>query len=163
MAKSAVVTSNTLSIVRRVITTYGTVGRVGVKMGRGEIRPYTGRDTLLQALAQAGPTFLAWRSRIRVVRPSPEEGSTKTIVINLDQMVRAGETTQNVLLQPGDIIEVPPTPLAWVGHRVRELLYPMAPVIGAYVGPSQAVEAYSIYQDAGGNDGTRGGRRRRFR
>ncbi len=118
---------------------FGEVMRPGPK-------PYTGRDTLLRALAEATPTFLAWRSQIRVVRPAPEEDATKTIVINLDKMIRTGGTEQNVLLQPGDIIEVPPTPLAWIGHRVRELLYPMEPAIEAYTGPAQVIRAHKIYQ-----------------
>jgi polysaccharide export outer membrane protein len=124
---------------------FGEVMRPGPK-------PYTGRDTLLKALAEATPTFLAWRSQIRVVRPGPEEDATKAIVVNLDQMIRTGETEQNVLLQPGDIIEVPPTPLAWIGHRVRELLYPMEPVIEAYTGPAQVIRANETYQGRNDDD-----------
>jgi polysaccharide export outer membrane protein len=118
---------------------FGEVMRPGPK-------PYTGRDTLLRALAEAIPTFLAWRSQIRVVRPAPDEDTTKTIVIDLDKMIRTGGQGENVLLQPGDIIEVPPTPLAWIGHRVRELLYPMEPAIEAYTGPAQVIRANETYQ-----------------
>lgn len=113
-------------------------------------KPYTGRDSLLKALAEAGPTFLAWRSQIRVVRPAPDPQLGTTLVVDLDRMIRTGKTDQNVLLQPGDIIEVPPTPLAWVGLRVRELLYPMAPAIEAYTDPAQAIRAHETY--TGGRD-----------
>lgn len=112
-------------------------------------KPYTGRDTLLKALAKAAPTFLAWRSQIRVVRPDPDGGASKIIVIDLDKMVHTGNTEQNVLLQPGDIIEVPPTPLAWVGLRVRELLYPVSPALRAWSNPVQAMDTYDEY-DRGG-------------
>jgi hypothetical protein len=64
-------------------------------------------------------------------------------------MVRNGDTAQNVLLQPGDIIDVPPTPLAWVGQRVRELLYPVTPAIRLWDSPSDALETYDDY---GGGD-----------
>jgi polysaccharide export outer membrane protein len=124
---------------------FGEVMRPGPK-------PYTGRDTLLKALADATPTFLAWRSQIRVMRPTPGEDPAKTIVIDLDKMIRTGGTEQNVLLQPGDVIEVPPTPLAWIGHRVRELLYPMEPVIEAYTGPAQVIRANETYRGQDDDD-----------
>lgn len=119
---------------------FGEVGGAGPK-------PYTGRDTLLRALAEARPTFLAWRSKIRVTRPNPEEGERKTIVVDLERMVRTGDTTENILLQEGDIIEVPPTPLAWVGLRIRELLYPVSPVLSAYSTPAQFMAAQEQYED----------------
>lgn len=113
-------------------------------------KAFTGRDTLIKALAAARPTFLAWRSQIRVVRPDPEGGESKVIVVDLDKMVRSGDTGQNVLLQPDDIIEVPPTPLAWVGHRVRELLYPVSPAVRLWDSPSEALDTYDDYDDREG-------------
>ncbi len=113
-------------------------------------KPYTGHDTLLKALADAQPTFLAWRSRIRVVRPSPEPGGQKTIIIDLDKMVRSGDVQQNILLQEGDIIEVPPTPLAWLGLRIRELLYPIEPALRVYNGPATTIDSTREYRDGVG-------------
>ncbi|RMF78590.1 MAG: hypothetical protein D6744_09970 [Planctomycetota bacterium] len=124
---------------------FGEVVRPGPKL-------FTGRDTLLRALAEARPNFLAWRSQIRVVRPSPESGETKTITVDLDAMVARGDTSRDVLLQPGDIIEVPPTPLAWVGLRVRELLYPIEPIVDTYTRPARALAAYDYYQDRNDDD-----------
>lgn len=114
-------------------------------------RPFTGRDTLLAALADAGPTFLAWRGQIRVVRPSANEDQRKIIIIDLDRMIRSGEVDQDVLLQPGDIIEVPPTPLAWVGHRIREVLYPISPALRAYGAPASAIDQTETYRDRSDN------------
>lgn len=132
---------------------FGEVGRAGP-------RPYTGRDTLLTALAEAQPTFLAWRSRIRVVRPSPEAGERKLIVVNLDDMVRSGDVSQNVLLQAGDIVEVPPTPLGWLGHRVRELLYPFTPMVYAYSLPADVIDDTNTYEEEFGGADDRGSRAR---
>jgi polysaccharide export outer membrane protein len=112
---------------------------------------YTGRDTFLKALADARPTFLAWRSQIRVVRPSPNEESRKTIVVDLDEMVRTGDVSANFLLQEGDIIEVPPTPLAWLGLRVRELLYPLEPALRTYQQPTDYIRANRVYRDEFGS------------
>lgn len=124
---------------------FGEVGAPGPK-------PYTGRDTLLKALAEAAPTFLAWRSQIRVLRPSAKEGEQKTIVVDLDRMVRAGDLSGDILLQEGDVIEVPPTPLAWVGHRIRELLYPVGPIVQAYTFPEEPIDATNTYEDEFGDD-----------
>jgi len=122
------------------------------EVANGGPKLYTGRDTLLMALADARPTFLAWKSQIRIVRPpATPDGESKTIVVDLDRMLRQGDLSQNVLLQEGDVIEVPPTPLAWVGHRVRELLYPLDPAINAYTTPAAAISANRIYQDEFGS------------
>ena len=119
---------------------FGQVARPGAK-------PYTGRDTLLKALADAEPTFLAWRSQVRVVRPSPDEKQRKIIIVDLDEMVRSGDVNRNFLLQEGDIIEVPPTPLAWLGLRVRELLYPLQPAMRTYHEPTTVIRATDVYED----------------
>ncbi|MFH1746373.1 MAG: polysaccharide biosynthesis/export family protein [Planctomycetota bacterium] len=109
-------------------------------------RQFSGRDTLLYALAQAQPTFLAWRSQIRIMRPDPESGERQTIIVDLDQMVQAGDLQKNILLQPGDIIHVPPTPLAWVGLRIRELLYPVQPLADAYNTPADFLDSTHAYE-----------------
>lgn len=125
-------------------------------------KPYTGRDTLLMALAEAQPNFLAWRSQIRVVRPSAE-GDARKIVVDLDHILATGDASQNVLLQEGDIIEVPPTPLAWLGLRVRELLYPLEPALRAYDVPTDAIRSTDTYESEFGSsdDSDRRGRFRR--
>lgn len=119
---------------------FGEVGIAGPK-------PYTGRDTLLKALAEAQPTYLAWRSQIRVLRPSPDTGERKTIVVDLDRILEKGDNTEDILLQDGDVIQVPPTPLAWVGHRIRELLYPVGPLMNAYTLPAGPINATHEYED----------------
>ena len=110
-------------------------------------RLYTGRDTLLKALAEAQPTYLAWRAQIRVLRPSANEAERKVITIDLDRMLKKGDLTEDFLLQDGDVIQVPPTPLAWIGHRIRELLYPVGPMMGAYTLPALPIEATESYDD----------------
>jgi polysaccharide export outer membrane protein len=127
-------------------------------------RPFTGRDTLLKALAEAQPTYLAWRARIRILRPSPDAEERKVIVVDLDRIVERGDTTSDVLLQPGDVIQVPPTPLAWIGHRIRELLYPVGPLMNAYTTPAAPIAATHAYEEefgnGNGNTNTNGNRER---
>lgn len=119
----------------------------------GPVR-FTGRDTLLMALAQARPNVFAWRSQVKISRPSDQPGERRVITVDLDKMVTDADTSMNFLLQEGDIVEVPPTPLAWVGHRVREVLYPVQPIISAYNAPAETIQSTRTYDDefGGGSD-----------
>jgi len=106
----------------------GQVSRPGVK-------DYTGRDTVLSALAEAQPTPLAWDERVQVVRPSEDKTvRPKIFEVNFDRMSAHGDTTKDVLLQEGDIIYVPPTVLAAAAMVLEELIRPIARAFsGAYI------------------------------
>lgn len=87
---------------------------------------YNGRDTMLNAVAEAQLNPMAWKQRIQVIRPSSEEGvKPKIFEVNFDRMVAHGDTSKNVLLQEGDIIYVPPTPLAAVAQVIEEFARPI--------------------------------------
>lgn len=90
-------------------------------------RLYTGRDTVLTALAIAQPNPMAWKERIQIIRPSYDENvEPKVFELNFDRMMAHGDTTMNVLLQEGDIIYVPPTILGWMALRIEEVIRPIA-------------------------------------
>jgi polysaccharide export outer membrane protein len=107
---------------------------------------YSGRDTVLTAIADAQPNPMAWLGRIQVIRPSAEIGIKPRIFeVNFDRMSAHGDNTKNVLLQEGDIIYVPPTVLAAIGMKIEEIIRPIArafagvsivqsPASGQYVG-----------------------------
>jgi protein involved in polysaccharide export with SLBB domain len=133
---------------------FGEVGAPGPK-------PFTGRDTLLRALAEAQPTYLAWRAQIRVTRPAAQAADSRTIIVDLDRMLSTGDVGADVLLQEGDVIEVPPTPLAWVGHRIREVMYPVDPVLNAYTRPAEAIQDTHTYEGEFSNTSTDSGSSRR--
>ena len=119
-------------------------------------RPYTGRDTLIRALAEARPNTFAWKSQIRITRPGSTAEDRSTIIVNLDEMLASGRNDQDVLLQPGDIIEVPPTPIAWVGHQVRALMYPVTPILDAYETPTDFIEANDTYNEQNNSSNNNG-------
>jgi len=126
--------------------------------------PWTGHDTLLDALAMAQPTFLAWPERITVVRgPSPQEGGVKAelnpddymhtgirpedpdrprhqMLINMMAMVQTGDLSNNILLKPNDVIYVRPHPLAAIGLAVQSLLFPIRPVAETIVTPNNIAD-----------------------
>ncbi len=110
--------------------------------------PWTGRDTLLDALAKAYPTRLAWPERIMVLRGSePHEGgqattqpsrsyaltgvhersqdnSPKKLTVNLMAMVRSGDMTNNIFLMPNDVIYVQPNPFARAALAIETFFSP---------------------------------------
>lgn len=89
-------------------------------------RPITGRDTLSHALSLAQPNVLAWVERIQVVRPSIDPNvPPKIFEVNLDQMWAHGKMDTNVLLEPGDIVFVPPTVLSGAAMVVEEVVRPI--------------------------------------
>lgn len=95
---------------------------------------YSGRDTVLGALALAGsPTVLAWVERIQVIRPSGTKNvKPKIFEFNFDRAAAHGDATKDVLLQEGDIIYVPPTVLAAAGMKIEEFIRPIARAFSGY-------------------------------
>ncbi len=110
-------------------------------------RPYTGRDTLIDAVVASGVDYRSWTSRIRIIRPSHGETPVRTLGVNVDRMIREGDWSTNVLLEPNDIVYIPPTPLAWVGLRIRELLDPIGPLARAYTAPAYLANLDEAYDD----------------
>ena len=126
-------------------------------------RPWTGHDTLLDALAQAQPTELAWPQRIKVVRgDQPQEGGCftctqpepqgdykssgvrpenpdnprRTMIINLHAMIKDGDMSNNIMLLPNDVIYVQANPLAKIGLALQSLLFPVRPGIETIATPA---------------------------
>lgn len=112
-------------------------------------RPYTGRDTLMDAVLRAGPSFMTWTSRVRVVRPSRDGDPPETIMVDVNRMIKQGDWSKNILLEPDDVVHIPATPMAWVGLRIRELLFPVSPVLEAYQTPASVIAANDVYDDHG--------------
>ena len=132
----------------RVFYLFGEVTGAGGGAGRAVAsRPITGRDTIMNVLTQYGPTPNAWLSQIKLIRPAADPKDNQEIVIDFHRMIALGDMRQNYMLQEGDILYVPPTPMAWVGYRIREVLQPVAPVLQAYQTPAQIISAGDVYDD----------------
>ena len=87
---------------------------------------YTGRDSVLAVVAAARPNPMAWNTRIQVIRPSADpDVKAKIFEFNLEDVQNKGDLSKNVMLEEGDVIFIPPTPLAWVGLLVEELVRPI--------------------------------------
>jgi len=108
---------------------------------------YSGRDTVLTAIAEAQLNPMAWPERIQVIRPSEyRDVKPKVFEANFDKMSAHGDLYYNVLLQEGDIIYVPPTILAWIGLKVEEVIRPIA---RAFSGVSTVQYATGTRPDVG--------------
>jgi len=84
---------------------------------------YTGRDSVLTALAATNPNPLAWEERVQVIRPAAtEDADPRIFEVNFRKMIIYGDTSKDVLLQEGDIVYVPPTILASIGMVLEESL-----------------------------------------
>ncbi len=134
-------------------------------------KAWTGKNTLLDALAAAQPTNLAWMERIYLVRgDQPSEGGyggdhtkpsrlkyrvtgirsstpqrpREEIIINLRAMTEKGDMSNNVLLRPNDVIYVQPHPLATVGLELQKILFPINPAINTVTVPARVVTGAAI-------------------
>ncbi len=104
-------------------------------------KSYTGRDTVISAVASAGFNQNSWPQRVRVSRPS-HDGDGATVEIDMTRVYLAGDTRQNYLLNEGDILYVPYSPLAAWDEKPRQLFGPLSAGAGT-VGAMQGVGAGS--------------------
>jgi polysaccharide export outer membrane protein len=100
---------------------FGQVNRPGVK-------PYTGRDTVIKVLAESALNDDAWPQKVVLVRPSEDPTVRQKVTIDLKQMMTEGKTDQNFLVEEGDLVYVPPSPLAEFRITFTKLLSPITPV-----------------------------------
>lgn len=109
-------------------------------------RLYTGRDSVLTAIALAEPNPMAWIERIQIIKPSKDgNAKAKVFELNFDRMMAHGDTSQNVLLEEGDIIYVPPTILGWVALKVEEAIRPIARAFSGVYTVRRGVEGNRYY------------------
>ncbi len=100
---------------------FGQVDRVGIK-------PYTGRDTVIKVIAEAALNDDAWPQMVVLIRPNDDPGVRQKITIDLKQMYKEGKADQNFLLEEGDLVYVPPSPLAEFRIQFTKLMSPILPV-----------------------------------
>lgn len=116
------------------IYVFGEVGRPGAY-------PYNGGNTVLETLAYAQPTRLADPTSIHVLRPAPDGKARHRMTIDLDRMVKKGDTTLDAVLEEGDILYVPANALAATGLALQQLLLPLQPAAQTIQAP---VDIHSI-------------------
>ena len=104
---------------------------------------YDGANTVLETLAQAYPTRLADPDRILVCRPGKDGELIHRMTVSLNDMVQGGDVTLDAVLEEGDVIYVPPNPLAAVGLALQQVLLPIQPAANVVRGPASIGEDLS--------------------
>jgi len=113
----------------RTFYIFGEVGRPGAY-------PLIGDVTALYALGIAGgSTKFASENSAMLVRPSPE--GELTYPVYYASITREGRGETNYMLQPGDVIYMPPTWSAKIGYAIQNFTYPITAILG--LGGSQAI------------------------
>ncbi len=85
---------------------------------------HTGRNRVFDVIAQVKPTRRANPAKVQLVRPEAGKRDAQgaaVFTINIDQMIRAGDMSQNYRLEPGDILYIPPTGGAKLGLALGSL------------------------------------------
>jgi polysaccharide export outer membrane protein len=104
----------------KVVYVFGQVDEPGIK-------PFTGRDTVLNVLAAARLNNQAWPQKVVIVRPNEEVSVRQKVTVDLKRMWETGELEQNYMLEEGDMVYVPPSPLAQINFTFEKLLTPFEP------------------------------------
>lgn len=93
---------------------------------------FTGSDTVVQAVAEAGLNDNAWPEQVLVSRPRKDgDGPGTRAVVDFKQIMEAGDLSQNYVLEQGDIIDLRDSPLTVWNKKVDQIL--------PFFGQSQAV------------------------
>jgi len=96
----------------------------------------------------------SWTSKVRVIRPSHGDVPVREVQIDVDEMLASGDWTKNILLEPNDIVYIPPTPGAWLSDRVKSVLMPVVPAVQAYAAPAQIRNLDRLYDSNNRGNGT---------
>lgn len=92
------------------------------------VKPYTGSDSVVKVLADARLNDDAWPQKVVLIRPNDDASIRQRVTIDLKQMFQDGKADQNYLIEEGDLIYVPPSPLAEFRITFERLLAPIMPV-----------------------------------
>lgn len=100
---------------------------------------YTGRDTVVQAVAEAGLNERGWPQQVLVTRPRKDgKGEGTTAVVDFKRIFEYGDLSQNYLLEKGDIVDLRMSPLAQWNFDVSKVVGPITGA-SAGIGASQSI------------------------
>ena len=127
------------------IYVFGEVGTAGPY-------PYDGANTVLETLAIAQPTRLADPANIQVLRPNAQGQLIKRMSVDLNKMIKNGDTQLDAVLEEGDIVYVPANGFAAVGLALQQLLLPLTPAATVVQGPANIEAAGGGRSNYGGGN-----------
>ncbi len=114
--------------------------------GQGAARPgavpYIGRVTVVKALADAGLSSEGWPQQVWLSRPGRDGADNATVVIDFTRIEDYGDLTQNYLIEEGDIIKLPMSPLASWNFKLNRVLSPLLSTVNAIDTPARVGRTY---------------------
>lgn len=92
--------------------------------------PFTGVLTVLDAITKSGMLVRASNKRkIMVIRGEKDSDiKPQKLVLNLNDIIKRGNTESNIVLRPNDIVYIPPTFFGRIGYFAQDILFPTQPV-----------------------------------
>jgi len=100
------------------------IGEVG---GQGKIFMRGDTITVREALVQAGlPLLTAKTTKVMLITPSAD-GNPRQRKVNVHKLLFEGDLRENLIMDPGDVLYVPPTFLA----KALRVIQPVAAPMGA--------------------------------
>ena len=90
-------------------------------------KAFTGSDTVVKVLSEAVLNDDAWPEKVVLIRPSEDVNVKQKVTIDLKAMRETGKADQNYVLEEGDLVYVPPSPLAEFRMKTERLLGPIIP------------------------------------
>jgi len=102
---------------------------VGLGINKGGRIPFTGNDSVVSAIADAGFNEKAWPQQVLLSRPG-KNGSRATAVVDFTQVFEQGKMEQNYLLKPGDIVYVQYSPMASFEFKFEQAVGPVTGATG---------------------------------
>jgi len=85
--------------------------------------PFTGRETVLNAVANAGFTDREWPATVYLFRPASARQRSHTVTIDMRPVCTTGDFRSNYLIEEGDVLFVPPGPrIAWNPKLLHQIL-----------------------------------------
>ncbi len=101
------------------------------EVGRPGPYPLNAEISASAAVAIAGgPTQNASYSNVYVLRGGAE--SPQAFRVAMRGPLLKGDTSRDIMLKPGDVVNVRPTVLAKFGYFVQNLLFPIQPLLGGF-------------------------------
>ena len=91
------------------------------------VKPYTGTDTIVKIIADAKLNEQAWPQKVVIVRPNEDVAIKQRVTVDMKAMFEHGKATQNFLIEPGDVVYIPLSPLAEAKLTFEKVLFPILP------------------------------------
>jgi polysaccharide biosynthesis/export protein len=104
---------------------------------------FTGRDTIVAAIADAGFSDRGWPQQVYLSRPNEKTGKSTRVIVDFTKIFEHADMTQNYLIEKGDVINVPMSPLSSWNFQ-------MTKIVGPITGAGSAVSSGSAVVHPGG-------------